>query len=198
MVWMMTTIDIRQVPKHPSLEAAPAYQGLPHREIRHIPTKILHISGGIYRWWDDHIAPIQMWCFQTKKHIWVPGLFLEHLVLQKSPKLMRPDSGWRTRRDKNPMRPDFRFKVVAQDPTPKIWQILHFLGTNLDEFIEIVHPRIGLMQKKIETQWGSGYKFNGAAKYPIPQILSQKVSKSLQLKIKEKHPGDKCEQFSPF
>ena len=65
----MTTIDIRQVPKHPSLEAAPAYQGLPHREIRHIPTKILHISGGIYRWWDDHIAPIQMWCFQTKNRI---------------------------------------------------------------------------------------------------------------------------------
>ena len=98
--WHLTRIDTRQVPKHPSLEAAPAYQGLPHREIRHLPTKILHISGWIYRWLDDHIAPIKMWCFRTKKHIWVPGLFLEHLVLQKSPKLMRPDSGWRRKRDK--------------------------------------------------------------------------------------------------
>ena len=42
--------DNAQVPKHTSLEATPAYQGLPHWEICYLSSKILHISGLI----EDH------------------------------------------------------------------------------------------------------------------------------------------------
>ena len=56
-------------------------------------------------------------------------------------------------KDTNPMRPDFRFKVVAQDPTP-ILPILPFLGTNLDKFTEIVHPRIFLNIQNTLTKLG--------------------------------------------
>ena len=45
---------------------------------------------------------------------------MEHLLLQKSPKLMLDLTLADTQKDTNPMRPEFRFKVVAQDPTPKI------------------------------------------------------------------------------
>ena len=113
-----------QVPEHSSLKAPPAYQGLPHWKICHLSPKILHISGLK----DDYHVMItmsfvflctklaqvnlQMWCFQTQ-------IFLEHLQPQKIPDLMWPDFV-RAQKDAKPMRADFRFKGVAQDPIPEI------------------------------------------------------------------------------
>ena len=48
---------------------------------------------------------------------------MEHLLLQKSPKLMLDLTLADAQKDTNPMRPEFRFKVVAQDLTPKIKEI---------------------------------------------------------------------------
>ena len=80
------------------------------------------------------------------------------------------------------MRLDFRFKVVAQDPIPKILPIWLPFETNLVEFKEIVHHFCNSnkldAEKRIETQWGLDSRFSGAAKYPIPEMLSQKFPRA--------------------